>query len=123
MNCRKDKGRKCGAGWRNSIFKLDAVKKTSVVTSSWSKSAGYCRRTDGKRFRKAWYVGNFKDSNQCQAKCEKDKNCAYFDWHDKNSKHYGACHFFMNETDGHTLKGEGNKWSFCFQKPQVWVNL
>jgi len=32
MNCRKDKGRKCGAGWRNSIFRLDAVKKSALVT-------------------------------------------------------------------------------------------
>jgi len=55
--------------------------------------------------------------NQCQAKCEADKNCGYYDWHNKQSKHYGVCHLFMNESDGHTLKGEGHKWGFCNQKP------
>jgi hypothetical protein len=25
MECKKDKGRMCGAGWRNSIFNLDGV--------------------------------------------------------------------------------------------------
>jgi hypothetical protein len=25
MNCKKDKGRKCGAGWRNSIFDIQKI--------------------------------------------------------------------------------------------------
>jgi len=86
-------------------------------TTSLGQSVGWCRRTDGKRFKKAWYVGNFKDMNQCQAKCEADKNCGYYDWHNQQSKHYGVCHLFMKESDGHTLKGEGHKWGFCNQKP------
>lgn len=28
MKCRKDKGRICGAGWRNNIFDLQNVKTT-----------------------------------------------------------------------------------------------
>jgi hypothetical protein len=28
MKCKNDKGRVCGAGWRNNVFNLDGVKPT-----------------------------------------------------------------------------------------------
>jgi hypothetical protein len=31
MDCKKDKGRKCGAGWRNSVFNLDGVARPEPV--------------------------------------------------------------------------------------------
>ena len=36
MKCRHDSSRICGAGWRNSIFNLDGVKKTKVTVTTTS---------------------------------------------------------------------------------------
>jgi hypothetical protein len=33
MKCKKDNGRVCGAGWRNSIFDVTNVKKTKVTVT------------------------------------------------------------------------------------------
>jgi hypothetical protein len=32
MPCKKDKGKMCGAGWRNSVFQVDKVEKTKLIT-------------------------------------------------------------------------------------------
>jgi hypothetical protein len=52
MKCRKDKSRVCGAGWRNSIFNLDGVKKTKVEVVKYVSILGETR------------TGCFKDSGR-----------------------------------------------------------
>jgi len=57
MKCKKDKGRICGAGWRNNIFNLENVKKTKktvTVTSVaykpiYGESSLGCYRDKGNR--------------------------------------------------------------------------
>jgi hypothetical protein len=52
MKCRKDSSRICGAGWRNSIFNLDGVKKTKVPKFVYTALYG-----------ETW-LGCFKDSGR-----------------------------------------------------------
>jgi hypothetical protein len=53
MTCRKDKGRKCGAGWRNSIFDLTGVAEPKPVITDYKDVVGEsyigCFVDNGKR--------------------------------------------------------------------------